>query len=101
MIAPAQGAGASQYVCRELVVLQVSQESGCCCSTCAPTMRTLYPPGPACACCCLKFLDGFDQFVGHGLAIAIQHAGVVTEEQCIFHAGEALALAALDDDDIL
>ena len=41
------------------------------------------------------------QFTGHGLAVAVQHAGVIAEEQRVFDTGEALALAALDDNDIL
>ena len=48
-----------------------------------------------------KRLDCLNQFTGHGLAIAIEHAGVVAEEQGVLDAGEALALAAFDDNDIL
>jgi hypothetical protein len=48
----------------------------------------------------LKLFDRLDQFPGHGLAITVEHAGVVTEEQGVFDAGETLALAALDNDDI-
>ncbi len=102
MIAPARGDGASQCVCHEVAVFAGRARKP---ALLQHLTTNKAHAGPArssvCAGCCLKFLDGFDQFAGHGLTIAIQHAGVVTKEQGIFYAGEALALAALDDDDIL
>jgi hypothetical protein len=49
----------------------------------------------------LQLPDCGDQLADHGLAIAVEHAGVVTEEQCVFDTGEALTLAALDHNDIV
>src|SRR5579862_4049330 len=46
-------------------------------------------------------LDCLDQLRGHLLRIAVQHARVVEVEQRVLDAGEARALAALDDDDVL
>ena len=101
MIALAQGDGGHQcaVACGGSFAGQVSKRALLQYSTRA--RRGSYPFGSACACGCLEFLDGFDQCAGHGLAVAVEHAGVITKEQCIFHAGEALALSALDDDDIL
>ena len=48
-----------------------------------------------------EFFYCLDQFADHGLPVPIEHAGVITEEQCILDTGEALALSTLDDDDIL
>ena len=46
-------------------------------------------------------LDRLDQLVDGGLAVAIEHARVVQVEQRVLDAGEARALATLDDDDVL
>ena len=48
-----------------------------------------------------KLFNGLNQLTDHGLAITVQHARAVAKEQCIFDTREALALAALDDNDIL
>ena len=49
---------------------------------------------------CSELFNCLNQFTGHCLAITVEHAGVVAEEQGVFDTGEALALAALDDNDI-
>jgi hypothetical protein len=41
-----------------------------------------------------------DQLIRHVRTIAIEHAGVIGVEQGVFDAGEAGALAALDDDGV-
>jgi hypothetical protein len=46
-------------------------------------------------------LDRVHQLRRGLLAVAVQHAGVVQEEQGVLDAGEPGALAALDDDDVL
>ena len=45
-------------------------------------------------------LDGLNQLTHGRLCVAIQHARLIEHEQRIVDAGEALALAALDDDDV-
>src|SRR5580700_331888 len=46
-------------------------------------------------------LDGLNQLRRRLLSIAVQHARIVEIEQRILDAGEARALAALDDNDVL
>src|SRR5437667_9348811 len=45
--------------------------------------------------------DRRDQLRDGGLCVPVQHAGLIEHEQGIVDAGKALALAALDDDDVL
>ena len=42
-----------------------------------------------------------NQLAHGGLRIAVEHAGLIEHEQRVVDAGETLALAALDDDDVL